>query len=193
MSELNRSWFSNARSLPLNADGKVDFSLEKEEETIFSENDFNPKNGERFRGWLFYSVPMPDEGRVITLYKWDSDDPALSLYDMNHNVFRLGKNNEIIWQVHRDERGCVNWESCNKHAKLENPESEGCKDPFYGMSDKFFEERPQLNKKILAPDVEQVWFDTYAPGRLLYLETGWYGYHLDPETGIAVCTGRQVR
>ncbi len=193
MTNFNRSWFSNARPLPLNAEGRVDFSLERRQEVSALQNDFSPKNGERFKGWLFDSVSMPDGDRVITLYKWDDDDPELSLHDMNHNVFRLNKNNEIVWQVRRDERGYVNWESCHKHAKLEYPNSEGCKDPFYGMSEKFFEEREQPNKKILAPAVEEVWFDTYALGRMLWLSTGWYGYHLDPETGVAVCTGQQVR
>ncbi len=193
MSEIPRSLFFKPRPLPLDVYGKVDFSFEKQPSLSPAEEFMAIKNGERFKGRLFDSAPMLDGGRIILLYRWDKDDTNLSWYDRSHNVFRIDKNKQIIWQIERDEKGCVDWKAANKMAKEDDPNSEGYEDPFLGMSLKFFEERPLPYKEIFNPQIEEVYFDAYAPGRQLWLATGWWRYHLNPETGIAFCTGRQVK
>ncbi len=102
MSNLPKKWFSNSRPLPLNAQGKVDFSIEKQ---IRAEEDsgFDPASAERFMGRMFDEIKMPDGGRIIRLYLWDDNDPELPLEIENHNIFRLDSNNEIVWQVKRVE------------------------------------------------------------------------------------------
>ncbi len=192
MSNLPRRWFSNSRPLPLNVHGKVDFSLDKQvaaEETT----DFYPESAERFMGRMFDEVKMPDGGRIIRLYLWDDNDPELPLEIENHNIFRLDSNNEVIWQVKRVEEKYVNWENRNRHAKEENPACEGYLDPFMRMGEKFFEHRRLPYKGPFHPTSEKITFDTYAPGRLLGTATSWWTYEIDPETGVATCTGGQVK
>ena len=120
MSELLKKLFSNSRPLPLDANGKVDFSLE-EKITRKEISNFDPVLAERFMGRMFDEIKLPDGGRIVRLYKWDENDPELPLMIENHNIFRLGLNNKIVWQVKRQEDGYVNWESRNKHAKEDNP------------------------------------------------------------------------
>ncbi len=192
MSNLPKKWFSNPRPLPLNAEGKVDFSLDKKisEEEI---SDFDPSSAERFMGRMFDEIKMPDGGRIIRLYRWDENDPDLPLMIENHNIFRLGLNNEIVWRVKRKEDGYVNWESRNKHAKEDNPNCEGYSDPFLSMGSQFFERHPLPYKGPFHPKFEIVAFDTYKSGRLLGAATNWWGYDIDPETGVATCTGEQSK
>ena len=95
MSELLKKLFSNSRPLPLDANGKVDFSLE-EKITRKEISNFDPVLAERFMGRMFDEIKMPDGGRIIRLYRWDENDPELPLMIENHNIFRLGLNNKII-------------------------------------------------------------------------------------------------
>ena len=106
MSELPRKWFSNSRPLPLDTNGKVDFSLEKKI-TRKGISDFDPLLVEKFMGRMFDEIKLPDGGRIVRLYKWDENDPELPLMIENHNIFRLGLNNKIVWQVKRQEDGYV--------------------------------------------------------------------------------------
>lgn len=93
----------------------------------------------------------------------------------------------------RVEDEYVNWESRNRHAKEDDPTAEGYFDPIIDMGRLFFERRPLPYKGPFHPKYEDVYFDTYAAGRLLGCRTNWWAYHLDPETGIATCTGAQVK
>lgn len=193
MSDVPRQWFSNGRGLPLDKNGRVDFSLET---TAVAEPEvcrYDPVHGERFMGRLFDQLPMPDGGRIIQLIRWDTTDPDLPLQVANHNVFRLDREGKVIWQVRREERGFVNWEACHQQAKEADPNCEGHQDPFTNMSEYFFVRRPLPYKGPFHPKLEQINFTEYAPGRLVRLNTHWWGYDLNPETGVATCTGEQVR
>lgn len=150
--------------------------------------------GERFPALnikIYQEIPMPDGSRIVLAdpihHYWHD------LYLANHDVFRIDRNGEVIWQVHREESKFVNWESRNQHAKRDDPDCEGYLDPFTAMSTKFFERRPLPDKGPFHPKFEEVSFDEYAPGRLLWLITQWWAYDLDPETGIATCIGEQVK
>lgn len=193
MKEFQRKYFCNPRPLPLDRDGRVDFSLDQwgnQDEPIIA---VDPLRDERFMGRLFNSVSMSDGERVIILIRWDDTDRDLSLQITNYNVFRIDSQNNIIWQVRREEDGFVNWESRNLHAKENDPTCEGYLDPFLAMSEKFFVREEVLSKGPFHPKFKEVYFDEYRPGRLLWLITGRWAYDLDPETGIATCTGEQVK
>jgi hypothetical protein len=190
--ELNRSWFSNPRPLPLDENGKVDFSIESESKKN-NICEFHPENQERFMGRMFDQISMPDDGRIICLYRWNDDDPDLPLEIENHNIFRLNSENKIIWRIKRVEGGYVNWESRNKHAKESNPNCDGYLDPFLSIGSHYFERRPLPDKGPFHPKFEIIPFDDYKSGRLLGAATNWWGYDINPDTGIATCNGRQMK
>lgn len=70
MKDLLRQWFGNARPLPLDKDGRVDFSLKVEGAAQPTACPYDPAQGERFMGRLFDQAPMPDSGRMIHLIRW---------------------------------------------------------------------------------------------------------------------------
>lgn len=147
---------------------------------------------------VFRAIKMPDGGRIISLCPYATEEfktgkPWPNVDLANHNVFRLDADDDVIWQVKRVEDEYVNWESRNRHAKEDDPTAEGYFDPFIDMGRLFFERRPLPYKGPFHPKYEDVYFDTFAPGRLLGCRTNWWAYHLDPETGIATCTGAQVK
>ena len=148
---------------------------------------------------IYQDIAMPDGGRIILGnpgYGWLDVDLNAS----NHNVFRLDAHNQVIWQVQRVETiGQMNWEVANRQAKEADPNCEGYFDPFTDMGNKFFERyaipiKPSSYSRLECnPTVGKKYFDTYVPGSLLGLHTHRWAYDLDPETGIATCTGEQLK
>ena len=64
------------------------------------------------------------------------------------------------------------------------------------MGERFFKYGPVIKWVEVGCQMtrqEYEYFDTYIPGCLLGLSTRWWGYDLDPETGIATCTGEQQK
>lgn len=115
---------------------------------------------------------------------WDNIDLA------NHNVFRLNAKNEVVWQVRRVENpGTPSWPE--KHAMAREWKSQGLidgaftdqgyLDPFTSMN---LDERSAID-----PEPQGVW----RAGCVVYLLTRWWSYVLDPVTGVATCTGDQVK
>ncbi len=141
---------------------------------------------------IYQEANMPDGGRIILA------NPAYGWVDRtvdatNHNVFRIDRDGNIVWQVHRDDGPFINWQVRNKHAKEDDPNSQGFVDYFRSMSHRFFELRPLPCKEYFNPDIEEIPFDTYAPGRLLSIATNRWVYELNPETGVATRTEYPVR
>ncbi|MFM8468274.1 MAG: hypothetical protein ACKOAO_12020 [Oxalobacteraceae bacterium] len=98
-----------------------------------------------------------------------------------------------MWQIKRVETEYVDWNVRNRRAKEVDPTCEGYLDPFISIGEKFFERRRLLNKEPFNANFERVIFDTYSPGRLLGAATAWWTYEIDPESGVATCTGGQVK
>jgi hypothetical protein len=140
---------------------------------------------------IYREVSMPNGDRIVQaepiLDHWASMDLA------NHNIFCLDAHNAVVWRVRRVEDQYVNWEVRHQHARDKDPGCEGYFDPFYNMSSRFFERLLLPDKGPFHPTEQLVWFDDYAPGRLLSIITHWWAYDLDPVTGVAVCTGEQVK
>jgi hypothetical protein len=147
---------------------------------------------------VYLQIGMPDGGRIVNL--WPIKQRDWHLHTANHNVFRLDAHNQVIWQVTRVETiGQRNWEVANRQAKEKDPNCEGYYDPFTHLGTAFFERHPLPEKPSsysrleCNPTFEEIGFDTYAPGRLLWLTTRSWVYDLDPATGIATCTGEQFK
>ncbi len=139
-----------------------------------------------------WEMAMPDGGRIVVAnppFGW----VGRSVESKNRNVFRVDRDGNIVWQVRRDDSRYANWESRNRHAKEDDPNSQGYVDFFRNMSEKFFERRPLPYTEYFNPTSETIYFDSYVPGRLLWIATDWWVYDLDPETGVATCNGHQVK
>lgn len=178
MAEIPRSWFSNPRPLPLDKDGRVDFSLDTENLIqkirrlieVRVRNILNPK--ERFMGRKFDEVKLPDGGRVILLYRWDENDPDLSLHDSNHNIFRLDKDGKVVWQVVRDEQGKLIWEEVFRQAEKYNEPGRAC----YPLGELWLEDESGRRFR------DEAW----RPGlKLISLGSGAHTYEIDVESGVA--------
>ena len=116
--------------------------------------------------------------------RWDDIELA------NHNVFRLNKRNEVVWQVRRVENTTrMPWDQLHARAKQKHAEgstdgrytASGYLDPFTSMG---LDESAAIH---LEP--KGVW----RHGCVVYLLTRSWSYVLDSETGIATCTGDQVK
>lgn len=144
-------------------------------------------------GCLFDQVPMPDGGRIIHLIRWDDNNPDLPLQVANHNVFRLDRDNKVIWQVHR--KGHRDEKSAERDLVEDSVGSKQnlSADPFIGMSKYFFMRRALTSEGPFQPRFQEIKFATYAPGRLLWLTTHYWTYDLNPRTGMATFTGEPVR
>lgn len=136
---------------------------------------------EHLHAQVWHSLPMPHGQRIVDV--WPLDEKHWhSLQLANHNVFRLDADNQVVWQVRRIETlGQLNWEVANRQAKEADPASEGYYDPFWNMA----------MKESEAASAEPR--GQYRPGCVIYLTTRWWSYRLDADTGIATCTGDQVK
>ena len=137
---------------------------------------------------VYREIWMPDQSRLVLSEpiqpRWDDIELA------NHNVFRLNKRNELVWQVRRAELpDTTPWAVMHERARRWHAHGSpdgahtamGFLDPFTSMN---LDERPALD-----PEPKGVW----RLGCVVYLITHWWSYVLDPETGIATCTGDQVK
>ncbi len=137
---------------------------------------------ERFKGLMFCQLFLPNKHRIILLYRWDSNDPTLSLHDTNHNVYRLDPSGSVVWQVRRDDSNRPDdwWEQLHALARSEG--YDGAREPFMYID-------------LEYPDGRRITSDEQGDGKgILLWEPGclirlvgsaYQKYILDPETGIA--------
>ncbi len=141
---------------------------------------------------VWREITMPDGGSIVLADpigdKWQSVNLE------NNNVFRFDRNKNLIWQVSRNENGFINWNARNKSPIVVNPIFiNGYRDPFANIGKQFFVRRPVDESRPYFEKFTFELFETYAPGRILGLSTYEFEYDLNPETGVATCTGRQVK
>ncbi len=187
MTDTPRGFFSNPRKLPTDDRGLVNPDMPSEAAVWFPPD---PETGERFLGRMFDEIPSPNGNRLIMLFRWDESDPVLPIETANHNVFRLDAQNQVVWQVRRVENDTrMPWDKLHAFAIEKFTEGRidssytpmGYLDPFTSMN---LDERAAIDS-----EPKGVW----RPGCVVYLLTRWWSYVLDPETGIATCTGDQVK
>lgn len=133
----------------------------------------NPKKWEPWK-----TVFMPDGGQVCLA----SFGPDWPLFEGNHNIFRLGKDGNVIWRVKRDEGQEVVWAASREKAEADNSDSVWTNSPFTSIRLLFADGSTNLNPVTYGyPDA-----DTWVEGASVQCVT--YDsrkYDLDIETGVA--------
>jgi hypothetical protein len=131
-------------------------------------------------------INLPDGGSIVVA---DYGKPPMwyskgALHFINHNIFRLDKDGNVVWQVVREDQGKVNWALLNELAQEEGREGAEhmfatiwCVNPWTGeLSTDVNTGRPLLNYQ-------------WRPGMKLMARASDLGndlYEIDIETGIAV-------
>ena len=134
------------------------------------------------------AIALPLGDRLVRAATWTRATKELEL--ANHNVFRLNAKNEVVWQVRRVENPThMPWDQLHEMAKRLKREGridgayteQGYLDPFTSLG---MDER-----EAMEPEPKGVW----RIGCVVYLLTRRWSYVLDPETGVATCTGDQMK
>ncbi|NOT67535.1 MAG: hypothetical protein HOP04_04255 [Methylophilaceae bacterium] len=136
------------------------------------------------------SVALPDGGVIaISNCLIGDEDKIIPIYDHNHNIFRLDKDGNVVWQVQRDDKDRINWEHIMAEvAKGDkgNPESiRRSRWPFTRISSTFVKQgcfEDSNDDKPLAEDCKRI---AWEPGYVLIVGASGENYELDIETGLA--------
>lgn len=137
---------------------------------------------ERFKGWPIKQVRLPSGDRIILTFCWDGTEPYESLYDANHNVYRLNAAGDIIWQVQRDDSNQPPdwWEVLHRYARAEG--HDGAREPFTYIQVAYADGSTSWDQQA------NQWLNIceWQPDCTIWLAGSAYQqYILDPETGIA--------
>lgn len=135
-----------------------------------------------FKGWRSRTLNINNGDSIICFFFQPKNCGEVSLYDENHNIFRLDKRNKLVWQVKRDDtvRGPGWWDSLHQHARERG--QDGAREPFMYFVLKYPDGSSNIDPKTGdPPDVA-----TWTPDCTIWLQGSAYQqYILDPETGIA--------
>lgn len=131
---------------------------------------------------VYLEIQLLDQGRIVLADPIGDHWHSLAL--ANHNIFRLDKDGNVLWQVTRDERGKVNWSLLNELAQAKGLEGAKhrfeaiwCKNPLTGESS--FD----LETGTPIPDFQ------WKPGMQIMARADGIAnnlYEIDIDTGIAV-------
>lgn len=135
-----------------------------------------------FEGWRSRSIHLLEGDSIVCYFfrpTWAGD---VSLYDENHNVFRLNAQGEVVWQVRRDDSNHPSdwWDNLHRNAREKG--FDGAREPFVYLQVTYADASTSWNKKT------NQWLDIceWQPGCTIWLQGSAYQqYILDPETGIA--------
>lgn len=139
------------------------------------------KNLEKFQEQPIKRLNMPKGERIVVTYSWDGSEPMEELYETNHNVYRLNSNNDIIWQVTRDDSIMPHdwWEKCHELAREEG--GDGHRIPFSYITLEYADG----TKANSDEDGDGTNILMWEEGCIIHLYGSGNDYILDPETGIA--------
>jgi len=132
---------------------------------------------------------IPDNGRII-LVDWGINGRLHTLQVANHNIFRLDKNCQVVWQVTRNEHGKLDWDAMHRHAHEKG--FDGCREPFGDFVLKYPDGRTNIDPQTGSPPESAIW----ELGCIVCVRSfSSQSYELDIETGVAanVTPGRQRR
>lgn len=125
---------------------------------------------------------MPDGERIVCTFALDGSEPNESLFEANHNVFRLTPTGEVIWQVRRDDsnRPPDWWEQLHRLAREQG--QDGAREPFMYIQ----LEKPDGTRITSDRNGDGTNIEMWSPGSVIWLVGSAYQeYILDPDTGIA--------
>jgi hypothetical protein len=124
---------------------------------------------ENFKGWRAYEISLPDGGKIICFY-FINHGQDVTLYDENHNIFRLDKEGNVMWQIQREENGKFIWEVAHQQAREKGLDGE--RRPFGSL--RLFNAQDEWLQSV----------DAWHPG--LKLITICHGiYEIDIDKGVA--------
>ena len=129
------------------------------------------KDTSRVFSWK--TLQMPNNESVVIAFGYQ-EGGALSLYDSNHNIFRLDKDGKVIWQVQRDERGKLNLQEWNERAL--RGEVEEWREPFMSFALIHQDGRTESSDSM-----------TWEPGCVVKVSSlNGQDYELDVDKGVIV-------
>jgi hypothetical protein len=120
------------------------------------------------------------------LFCRDGSEPAASVFEANHNVYRLAAAGAVVWQVRRDDSiyGRDAWWE-GKHQRARARGEDGAREPFTYIWLEYTDGRPA---RYSDEDGDGVGIALWEPGCIIRMKSGYGGalhYVLNPETGIA--------
>jgi hypothetical protein len=132
------------------------------------------------------AIKLPDGGEIILCSRF-ADGTLFGLRDINHNLFRLDKNGNVIWQVKRFECGKSNWRQVLRRLKREGSAAaeSAARQPFMNLLRTFYRRgvfNPLHYENIPSEDKSKV----PLPGFVLIANTGNEWYEVDIDTGVAI-------
>jgi hypothetical protein len=130
-------------------------------------------------GEIFRILRMPDGGMIFTLSLPRPAKDFAGVEHINHNVFRVDKSGQVLWQVTRIDHPEVNWEAKHRHAREEG--LPGCIEPF-------MEFVLRLPNGMRYPEGDPVDSIDWVPGcrvDLVSLGIGTQWFRLDVDSGVA--------
>lgn len=145
---------------------------------------------------VYQEIQFISGGRIVNAWPnteggsfrdgWPSLDIA------NHNVFRLDAADNVVWQVRRVESPThASWEELHELARRRY--AEGSRDGAHGPEGYWdpFNRLYMLDcPAVQSGEVKRM---IWQPGCTVYINTRMTAYLLDVETGIATCTGDQLK
>ena len=136
---------------------------------------------EFFKGWPTKRLSMPNGDKIILTFCWDGTEPKRTYEEANYNVYRLNSNNDIIWQVTRNDSIMPHdwWEKYHELAREEG--GDGHRIPFSYI----VLEYPDGTKANSDEEGDGTHILMWEEGCIIHLYGSGNDYILDPETGIA--------
>jgi hypothetical protein len=123
---------------------------------------------------------MPDAGRIVCTYCVDGKEPELSTHDLNHNIFRLDKKGDVMWQIRRAEGGRLNLAAMKLTART-HCETTGI-EPFMNL----LVIRADGSRSASDPDGAPSKLDQWESGCRIHSNSlSGIDYDIDVDTGIA--------
>jgi hypothetical protein len=136
-----------------------------------------------FRDWPTQVIEMPCGDFVVCLIYQTGQEPRFSVREENHNLFRLDKDSNMIWQVTRDEGERVQWALMREKAEAENTNDVSTNSPFMTLIQRFSDGTTNRDPLTGAGPTTSKWIE----GATVICRTlDPMVYELNIETGVAL-------
>ena len=133
----------------------------------------------KYKQWKILKLPKEEIIFIASSYQ---NGESLDIYDTNHNIFKVNSQNEIIWQVMRDDSNHSHdwWDILNFHARERG--EDGARYPFTYMELQYPDGSCNRSPQTGSPPDEAIWTPDCT---IALLGSAYQIYILDPETGMA--------